>query len=190
MNSICRIGDKTNWRPTYYGVQDLHVYRNLINEIKEMDKTKAIFIANDIPEKEKLLSPKIVEMPIYGKNHLIDPNADNIEFSDDCHDIIHDGYTITYSLLQLAVYMGFKEIYLLGADTNYVKKGPQHFIESGVVDPNYEIARERMIRAYKVAKTFADNNGIRIYNATRGGHLEVFKRVNFDLLKLKDQKEV
>jgi hypothetical protein len=188
MNSICKIGDKTNWRPTYYGVQDLHVYRNLKDEIVNLSAAEAIFISNNIPRKEKIVSSKVIEMPIYGKNHLINPNADNIEFSGDCYDAIHDGYTITYSLLQLAVYMGFKEIYLIGADTSYAKKGPQHFIETGIIDPNYKIAGERMIRAYKTAKVFAENNGIKIYNATRGGYLEVFERVNFDDLKLKDIK--
>ncbi|WP_128896349.1 6-hydroxymethylpterin diphosphokinase MptE-like protein [Longirhabdus pacifica] len=185
MNSICKIGNKTNWRPTYYGIQDIHVYRNLKEDIIKLNKTEAIFISSDFPKKEKIKNSNVIEMPIYGKNHLINPNADNIEFSNDCYDVIHDGYTITYSLLQLAVYMGFKEIYLIGADTSYAKKGPHHFIETGIIDPYFNIAGERMNRAYGVAKHFADQNGIKIYNATRGGFLEVFERVDFDKLELK-----
>ncbi len=30
------------------------------------------------------------------------------------------------------------------------------------------------------AKNYADSHGIKILNATRGGKLEVFERVNFD----------
>ena len=39
-----------------------------------------------------------------------------------------------------------------------------------------------MISAYKSAKKYADAHGIKIYNATRGGKLEVFERVDFDTL--------
>jgi len=118
-------------------------------------------------------------------DHMVKPNADNFIFSDDCYDVVYDGYSITYSLLQLAVYMGFKEIYLLGADCSYAKQGPHHFIETGVVDPNSLIAGERMIRAYKVVKNYVDKNGIKIYNATRGGYLELFERVSMDDIKFK-----
>jgi len=37
-------------------------------------------------------------------------------------------------------------------------------------------------RAYKTAKKYADRHGVKIYNATRGGNLEVFERVDFDTL--------
>ena len=39
-----------------------------------------------------------------------------------------------------------------------------------------------MVLAYKSAKKYADSHGIRIYNATRGGKLEVFERIDFDSL--------
>ena len=41
---------------------------------------------------------------------------------------------------------------------------------------------ERMQAAYESAREYADAHGIKIYNATRGGELEVFERVNFDCL--------
>lgn len=37
-----------------------------------------------------------------------------------------------------------------------------------------------MIEGFKVAKKYADEHGINIYNATRGGMLEVFPRVNLE----------
>lgn len=36
--------------------------------------------------------------------------------------------------------------------------------------------------AYEYAQKFAKENNIHIFNATRGGHLEVFERVAFDSL--------
>jgi hypothetical protein len=38
----------------------------------------------------------------------------------------------------------------------------------------------KMSKAYATAKKYADNKEIKIYNATRGGHLEEFERINFD----------
>lgn len=39
-----------------------------------------------------------------------------------------------------------------------------------------------IIDAYEVAKRYGELHNIHIYNATRGGYLEVFERVNFDEL--------
>ena len=39
-----------------------------------------------------------------------------------------------------------------------------------------------MYAAYKGAKIYAEKHGITILNATRGGRLEVFDRVDFDNL--------
>ena len=36
--------------------------------------------------------------------------------------------------------------------------------------------------AYQAAEKYAEEHGIKIYNATRGGRLEVFERVDFDSL--------
>ena len=35
-----------------------------------------------------------------------------------------------------------------------------------------------MNKSYAAARKYADHSGIKIYNATRGGHLEVFERIN------------
>ena len=41
---------------------------------------------------------------------------------------------------------------------------------------------ERSTTAYRCARGWADRHGIRIRNATRGGHLEVFERADLDEL--------
>ena len=57
-----------------------------------------------------------------------------------------------------------------------------HFKEYGHVDPSFSSAGDMMISAYKVAKEYADRNNVKIMNATRGGMLEVFERVDLDAL--------
>lgn len=44
---------------------------------------------------------------------------ENEVFSDDIVRGVYSGYTVAYDMIQIAVYMGFSEIYLIGADFNY-----------------------------------------------------------------------
>ena len=78
--------------------------------------------------------------------------------------------------------MGFSEIYLLGVDCNYkIGSKNNHFIAEETED-NRDHGEDAMIKAYEYAKKYADAHDIKIYNATRGGMLEVFERVDFDNL--------
>ena len=55
-----------------------------------------------------------------------------------------------------------------------------HFVEYDVEDPNIVSAQEKNIAGYLAAKRYAEQHGIKIYNATRGGELEVFERVKLE----------
>lgn len=124
-------------------------------------------------------------------------------FSSDCSRRVYTAGTITYEMLQLAVYMGFQEIYLLGMDFSYSveRHNDNSITKNGVCNHMKEIEWEEQkfykaiskkynesymadidlqLAGYKAAKEYVDSHGIEIYNATRGGKLEVFPRVNFD----------
>lgn len=189
MNSCVLALNKTEWRPDFYAIQDEYVYEKLENTILKTNEEdlKEIWVSENIagkyemPERFKIfplhyLDHKMFHMTGYGK----------LEFSDDCYEKICDGYTITFSILQMACYLGFKEIYLLGCDCNYnQKKG--HFIEYGHTDPKAAIMGDKMIAGHYEFKKFADSLGIKIVNCTRGGMLEVYPRMNLeDVLKEKD----
>lgn len=185
MNSICLAFDETDWRPTYYGIQDQAVFKKFINEI-EILNANCTFIADVIWENKNIPENYYI-YPLNLLNHEIYHKKYNTKFSDNVFAAVYDGYSITYSLIQIAVYMGFNEIYLLGADCNYSNDMKHHFKEYGHVDPGFSLARDKMISAYMEAKEYSDKQKIKIYNATRGGMLEVFERVDFDeLLKQKD----
>lgn len=180
MNSICKILDKTDWRPTYFGIQDALVYEKLEKEIKENIKCDVFVGANlkedfDIPD-------KYIVFPFNHLYHLAEIDIDKYYslFSDNCYAMIYDGYSITYSLIQIAVYMGFKEIYLLGCDCNYPSNKQNHFVESGFVDKYAYKNYDKMITGYKAAKKYADAHNIKIINCTRGGMLEVFPRMKLE----------
>ena len=178
MNSICRIFNETNWRPTFYGIQDRFVYpkmEELIN--KSFNGQSNVFISDELDRLYNIQS-SFVKFPFNSVYHLYDQQFGNFysKFSPDAYSVVYDGYSITYSLIQIAIYMGFKEIYLLGADCNYIKGGNNHFVESGHYDKKEYLNHDKMITGYKAAKEYADNNNIKIVNCTRGGMLEVFPR--------------
>lgn len=179
MNSLCKVFDELGWETTYFGVQDYAVYKKIETDLKKLT-TSQVFIASRIEEANKEKTDfNIFELHLL--NHKVTYNKLKTKFSNDCSQVVFDGYTIAYSLLQLAVYMGFKEIYLIGADCNYSDDvNKQHFIELGVVDAAYKTAGDRLIFAYEYVKKYINKKNVEIYNATRGGKLEVFKRVNLD----------
>lgn len=180
MNSIYKIFDKTDWRPTYYGIQDKNVYNVLREDIRFCELRKK-FIA-DIITDEFNISDDSILLPLDMLNHLYYKlKKFDTKFSDNAYSIIYDGGTITYTLMQLAVYMGFKEIYLLGCDCDYSGE-KQHFDDYGIIVNINDRPETKMFKAYKTAKEYADKHDIKIYNASRGGKLEIFERANFDEL--------
>lgn len=188
MNSICRLYDQTDWRPTYYAIQDHHVFEQMQNLLR-IHKEVPVFISDNVKQKYKR-EPEWIEFPTDTMYHSYDMKIGkyHAKFSDDAYDIVYDGYSIAYSCVELAVYMGFKEIYLLGTDCTYTGE-KEHFIDSGVEDRTRPFATPKLIVGYQKAKEYADSHNIKIYNATRGGVLEVFERVKLeDVLALKEKK--
>jgi len=107
----------------------------------------------------------------------------------------HDS-TVTYTAMQIAYWMGFSEVFLVGidhsfatkgkADKTIISKGPDknHFIDNyfgkGVKWqlPNLEGSE----LAYRMAKAQFERDGKKIVNATIGGKLEIFPRVKLESL--------
>lgn len=182
VNSIFKAFDKTKWRPDYYVVSDPGVAQ-WKNEILEMDaQTK--FVADVIDCFDDKPYDNIF------KWHFIREETDQEipYFSDDFARGGFVGYTVVYDgAMQLAAYMGFQEIYLLGTDCTVYPDGrvPHFGTDDSELGGGYwwmKLWPSRIMRSYQVAKQYADSHGIKIYNATRGGALEVFPRVDFDSL--------
>lgn len=185
-NKIYRVYDKTLWRADYYGFLDGRVIEDCINDI------------SDIPGKVFLGDSYHYDINDYYKNmtyfHYIEeswyPNYPR--FSEDFSRGFYAGGSTTYSFgIQLAAYLGAKEIYLLGMDhcvNGKITNPENHFIKEYYRDneeAKYKTAvfRDDVItKAYEWAEIYSRKHGFRIYNATRGGKLEVFERVDFDSL--------
>lgn len=190
-NRVYLIFKQTEWRPTYYMSQDKWILSNSVKEANEV-KAQAKFIPIELKWYDK----------IYIKNayyyHLVN-RGDNTgfpDFSEQVDQFIANSATVVYSAIQMAVYMGFKEIYLIGVDQHFhISKNAKGKI---IIDPtakdyfcnNYNADKDKLAipatetsyLAFLAAKNYADTHGVRIYNATRGGKLEVFQRLEFDSL--------
>jgi uncharacterized Rossmann fold enzyme len=184
MNRIYNIFSSTQWRPDYYAIHDYKMIEDIADEVADLD-LEFKFVAS---APESYWEQKNVKKSIKFYSLIEGFNAKNPRFSEHPEHYLYAGNTVTYSCLQLAAYMGFEQIYLLGVDFNYtadIESPKNHF-------PGYHPAgkkvrinpfmRESTLAAYESAKRYADTHGIRIYNATRGGKLEVFERVDFDRL--------
>lgn len=57
---------------------------------------------------------------------------------------------------------------------------PNHFPSGYRYEPilNYD-ANEKHLRAFTLAKQICDDLGVEVYNATLGGELEIYSRVDF-----------
>lgn len=186
VNSIVKAYDRTDWRPTYYAMVDYYAFGDFL--------AKTNFKGGKLCEKESFLHYRVNPKNKTGKevyclinyrNHLPTWMKKNkIKLSDDLSVCAYDCFTVTIFAIQVAMFLGFKEIYILGADCNY--SGNQiHFIE--MPDDQKKISEGWLpdalalsINGYRAAAKFAKKHGVEIYNVTRGGMLEVFPRKNLD----------
>lgn len=176
-NKIFLAYEQTGWRPDYYMVCDFNVFRSCYDIIKNLKES--IMFVDDFYNMTGLekLSDSYLFHSLHQKNEF--------KFSKDITKYVCSGLTVTYNMIQVAAYMGFKEIYLLGIDFSFnglsESKG-NHFCDKYVENTKMKgrFYEDESLLAYKEAERCSHKNNFRIYNATRGGKLEVFERKSFD----------
>lgn len=187
MNSIHLAYNKTDWRPSFYVCIDSYAQERMSNEytIDYSQIAKEYVMLNKmIPSSDEDYIYKILTN--YG-NHK--KNSKGVIVEGDISICAYDCFSVTNFALTCAIFMGFKEIYLIGCDCNYDGK-TIHFVKSKL-DPKEEEknrwsnAVELSIEGYSAMKEYADQMDVKIYNATRGGYLEIFDRVDFDSIDFK-----
>lgn len=187
-NKIFKLFKQTQWKPDIYCATDRRIltfYQDTIADLDIPEMFIACYGDRELQKFNLALSKKNNVNLFVMKDGM---NENHIEFSENPDEFIVEGKTVIYAMIQIAVFMGFNEIYLLGVDfnyndmTGYDKNGKDHFcidyIEKGeevLISPQYFC-----LKAFEKAKEYSLQHGIKIYNATRGGKLEVFERVNID----------
>jgi hypothetical protein len=118
------------------------------------------------------------------------------DFNGDATGRLFEGFTVTYICLQLAYFMGFSTAILIGVDHNFVTQGPANtIVTSEGDDPNHFAANyfgkgfrwqlpdlDGSERAYWMAKEAYAADGRQILDATKGGKLTIFPKVEYDQL--------
>lgn len=197
-NRIFGLFSKTAWRPTYYAVQDDGVILELKDQFYDIsNQVGTMFLAgNEMRKyKSKLKRKKNVKF-MYIKNT---PTGTR-QFDIDVTDGIHNAINVSYTLVELAIFMGFTEIYLIGIDHNYktiINENGEEVLDGnskdnyfdGITPLKFEAKvnigqnsrwEDARTQCFINAKKYADQNGIKIINATRGGKLEVFPRQSLE----------
>ncbi len=194
VNAIYTNFDKMGFSPNYYFVEDIFVAEDRKDEINAFKGPKKFF-GNYL-------------------RYCIDPAEDvhwvNVRFRyDDYKDFPNfsrnllreawTGGTVSYLNLQLAYFLGFTEVYLIGFDHSYtipkevavdgteilsLGDDVNHFNKDyfGKGKRWHDPRVDRMELSYLKAKKYYEMDGRKIYNATVGGQLEVFERVDYNSL--------
>ncbi len=115
-------------------------------------------------------------------------------FAKDASKRLWEGATVTYTALQLAYHMGFSTVVLIGVDHSFATQGkPNQTVESQGDDPNHFSPQyfgkgfrwqlpdlETSELSYQMAKRAYEEDGRQVLDATIGGQLQVFPKVDFD----------
>ncbi len=180
MNSIIKSFDKTDWRPNFYGITDDIPFNMLKNKI-DVNEFEAVFLASNAGTfNQKHISLNFTDY--YRSKSLSKGSFEKRVYPSDKFEKYYINATsVTFMLIQLAYFMGFKKIYLLGQDCNFVGEN----LHTKIANINYkkkpaEVEGQYLIQIFENYKQWFQARGVQLFNATRGGKLEVLPRVNLD----------
>jgi hypothetical protein len=104
-----------------------------------------------------------------------------------------EGATVTFVALQMAFFLGFKQVILIGVDHNFISQGkPNTTVVSKGDDPNHFSPAyfgkgfrwqlpdlETSEKGYKLARVAYEKAGRQVLDATIGGKLTVFPKIDY-----------
>jgi tetratricopeptide (TPR) repeat protein len=177
--------DRWGFSPTYYVAVNPFVIEQSVNEIRRISCPK--FIGN------RGISYFDAADDIIFIRTLPPPDE---SFSERADVGFNEGSTVTYVAMQLAYYMGFSEVVLIGVDHHFVTQGTPHqpIVSDGNdpnhFDPNYfgkgltwQLPDlENSQKSYQVARQVFEESGGEIIDATVNGRCQVFTKRDYRLI--------
>jgi len=197
--------DFLTFQPTYHCIPQVTRTRLRENEIskwfQEMDSalgSAEIFMSDtekELVKKNTLFHGRKIHYLALG-SYLGKWNREEVpDLSKACMGV----QSVPIMCLMIAMYMGFKKIYLLGVDHDHFLKGEYKYFykrhsevlrgKLGGVSDEDKITDSRYVQfcelkllweQYRVVKAIALANGIKVFNATAGGALDEFPRVRLE----------
>ncbi len=184
LNRIYLSFEKTSFRPTYYVAVNELILEQFAGEISQLGMPKFLnwnrrsyYDADDLGI-------------CYLKSRMVISDS----FQYDITRPIVVGATVTYVTLQIAFYMGFKKVILIGLDHNYSEKEIPSETETRKVErdeshfhPQYfpkgikwqlpDLLRSEI--DFEIARKAFENDGREIVDATLSGKCHVFNKVDY-----------
>lgn len=198
VNSIFLLTKDNGFRPTYFVVEDNLVFKENKDEIDAYEGVTKILphqYAEQLQCKDECYVFEM-EQSYYNKNSRAFALP---QFNTSAEPRFYCGQSVTYINMQLAYYMGFQQVILLGMDFSYSipsdhRQNGNHILSEGD-DPNHfhkdyfgkgktwkDPRLGRVLRSYHRAKFAFEANGRSMVNGTEGGRLELFDRVSLSSL--------
>ena len=181
MNSCLLAFEQTRWRPDFYMIQDRYVYRKLapLLEGEPGARLPAVWVGSSIA---RPLPEGFRRYPL----HLLDHRMFHrqgygaFRFSEDCYGCVCDGYSVTFSALQMACYMA------LGRSACWLRlrlqRAPKPLSPLRLPGPPGRSDGAKMLAGHAAFRQFAEARGVRVLNCTRGGALEAYPRIPLETI--------
>ncbi len=153
---------------------------------------------------EEIVSQPCLKFISWANREVLPANADvtfvrSVQqpgFSKNAAQGVWEGATVTYVAMQLAYLMGFERVCLIGVDHSFATAGkPNSLVRSQGDDPNHFDSAyfgkgfrwqlpdlETSEVAYSMARLAFEADNRQIVDATAGGRLEVFEKVEYQSL--------
>ena len=185
LNRIYLLFGKLGFETTYHVCVNRLVIEQCAREIEALHMPRFVsWHSRDLIERRR------------GMIFVGDPYDGSLGFSKSPADCVWEGATVTYVAMQLAYYLGYRQVVLVGVDHNFVSRGtPHQAVTSTGADPDHFDANyfgkgfrwqlpdlEASEAAYRLAKDAFEADGREIVDATVGGKLTVFRKVRYESL--------
>ncbi len=184
MNKIDLIYDRTSWRPS------LVVCCNQLVVAQHWQQLTSTDIPAFISWKTRRRMPKAARKTA---NYFVE--RPTMDFSEDLTAGVGTCPTVTYACLQFAYYMGADPVVLVGVDHSFNtsqsganKVERRQGADMNHFDPNYFSSAslwqlpdlDKSELAYSLARQAFEKDGRRVYDATIGGKLTIFPRIEIE----------
>ena len=178
LNKINLLFDKTSFRPSAIVAVNQHV---LEQNADFYNQTEIPLFVDSLARRRVRFRPNI--------HFLHSANIWN-KFARNCAISINQGCTVTYVAMQLAFYLGFRKVALVGCDHSFHSTGDTNKTVSAEENDSDHFDKQYFSNGvkwqlpdligsevhYQLARSVFESYGRKIINCTDGGKLEIFKR--------------
>jgi len=180
LNKIYLGFKKYRFYPKYYVAVNEKVLRQSHQEIKKLTCIK-------------FLSARATEF--FSENsltHIIDTKNPKERFTKDLQKGLEEGWTVTYAALQVAYYLGFTKVIIIGMDHKFSFQGKpnetrflkgddsNHFCSTYFANKEWDNPDlENSEKSYQLAKDIFEKGNRQVFDATVNGACNIFDKKNY-----------